>query len=283
MSNDDDLTMRVRRILAPNPGVYTGPGTNTYVVGDESGVVVIDPGPVIPVHADAIMTAIGDTPVTSVIVTHTHPDHAPLANPLAADLGVVALGHASGPGFVPDAMLSDGDSVRVGTRSMVVLHTPGHADDHLCFLLGTTLFTGDHIMGGSSVMVDDLRPYLASLRRLQDLEIDHIHPGHGPDIGEPQAVISWYLAHRLERERQIVRVLDQGPSTIDAIVETIYADVDSALFPAAARSVAAHLRKLAEDGLVAVEGDTWSVRVAKTDLDEQPPRDISGDSSIGAG
>lgn len=255
------MTWRVDRVLASNPGPYTGPGTNTYVVGDETGVIVLDPGPVDGAHADAIVATAGDRPVSAVVVTHTHPDHAPLANPLGRRLEVPVLGHRSGPAFEPDGMLADGDRVTAGGRILEVIHTPGHADDHLCFRSGDVLFTGDHIMGGSSVMVEDVGAYLASLRRVRDERLSRLYPGHGPEIDRPVEVIDWYVAHRLERERQIAGAVAAGASTIGEVVERVYVDVDSALHPIAARSVAAHLRKLAGDGALRVEGEGWDAPV----------------------
>lgn len=242
--------MRIDRVLAPNPGPFTGPGTNTWVVGDDTEAVVIDPGPRDQSHDDAIRRTIGDRRLTSVVVTHTHLDHAPLANPLARDLGVPALGHARGPEFDPDERLVDGSVVSVAGESLVVLHTPGHADDHLCFRLGRVLFTGDHIMGGSSVMVEDLTAYLRSLERLKDETLDRLYPGHGPEISEPGPVIDWYIAHRLQREQEILAAIEGGASSIDDVVEVVYAEVDSSLHPLAARSVVAHVRKLAAEGTV---------------------------------
>ena len=253
--------MKVERVLAPNPGLFTGPGTNTYVVGDDSGVVVIDPGPRDDGHLDAIVDTIGSRPVGAVLVTHTHLDHAPLANPLARDLGVPAVGYGPGPEFVPDQVLAEGDAVAAGATDLVAVHTPGHADDHMCFLAGEVLFTGDHIMGGSSVMVDDVARYMESLQRLQGMALAKLYPGHGPEMQEPQEVISWYIAHRREREVEILRAVRAGAGTIGAVVEAVYVDVDSSLHPMAARSVAAHLRKLRSEGAVDLAGDGWADRV----------------------
>ncbi len=250
--------MRVDRVLAPNPGPFTGPGTNTYVVGDDEVVAVIDPGPVDRSHEVAIVDAIGDRHVTAVVVTHTHEDHAPLANPLAMGLGVPALGYASGPAFEPDDVLVEGSAVVVGDIRLEVLHTPGHSDDHVCFKAGESLFTGDHIMGGSSVMVTDLGRYMASLERLQGMHFDRMYPGHGPEIEEPDEVVSWYLEHRRQREREILAAVRSGATSVGSVVETVYADVDSSLYPLATHSVVAHLRKLAEDGLVAFSGEDWN-------------------------
>ena len=253
--------MRIDRVLAPNPGPFTGPGTNTWVVGDDVEVVVLDPGPVEASHERSILDVVGDRSVTAVVVTHTHPDHAPLANPLARVLSVPALGHAPGPEFEPDDRLRDGDVVRVGGHALEVVHTPGHSDDHCCFRAGDVLFTGDHIKGGSSVMVDDMTAYLRSLERVADLSLRRLLPGHGEEIDRPSEVISWYLAHRRERERQIVAAVRDGAATIGAVVEQVYEDVDRALHPLAARSVAAHLRKLDAEGVVSLSGSGWDSRV----------------------
>ena len=254
--------LRIERVLAPNPGPYTGPGTNTWVVGDDRTVVVLDPGPVIRSHGGAILETVGDRTVSSVIVTHTHVDHAPLANPLSVDVDAPAIGYAPGPDFEPDLRVEDGSVVDVAGRELVVVHTPGHSHDHLCFRLGNALFTGDHIMGGSSVMVEDMGPYLASLDRIHHTGLDRLYPGHGDEMDEPDEVISWYLAHRLERERQIVAAIAGGADSIGAVVETVYADVDSALHPLAARSVVAHLRKLESEDRARRTGDDWAASVS---------------------
>ena len=257
--------LRIERVLAPNPGPYTGPGTNTWVVGDASSVIVIDPGPVISSHHAAILDAVGERSVSSVVVTHTHVDHAPLANPLARDVGSPAVGYAPGPDFHPDLTIGEGSTIDVAGQALVVVHTPGHSEDHVCFRLGNALFTGDHIMGGSSVMVEDMGPYLDSLRRIHHTGLERMYPGHGEEMDEPDAVISWYLAHRMERERQILEAIAGGATSVGEIVETVYADVDTALHPLAARSVVAHLRKLDTEGKVERAGDEWSDTVVIVD------------------
>lgn len=248
--------MKIERVLANNPGPFTGPGTNTWVLDDGEGeVVIIDPGPVDSKHVRAILEKVGRRDVAAVLVTHTHSDHAPLANPIARDMGVPAVGYSPGPQFEPDIRLLDGASFHVGTLRLQVIHTPGHSDDHLCFRAGNVVFTGDHIMGGSSVMVEAMGPYLDSLQKLKGTGIERLHPGHGDDMDNPDEVIDWYIAHRLQRHEQIFQAIGNGADTVGGIVEVVYADVDSALHPLAARSVQAHLTLLSEQGRIAWEGD----------------------------
>ncbi|MDX1468956.1 MAG: MBL fold metallo-hydrolase [Acidimicrobiia bacterium] len=248
--------MRIERILANNPGPFTGPGTNTWILDDGSNsAVVIDPGPVDTKHGRAIVDRIEGREVVGVLVTHTHVDHAPLANPLAADLGVAAIGHAPGPHFEPDMRLLDGASLDIGELRLEVIHTPGHADDHLCFRVGNVLFTGDHIMGGSSVMVERMGPYLRSLEKLRGTGLEKLYPGHGEEMVEPDDVIDWYLAHRRQRHEEIFDAIAGGTNSVDEIVEEVYAEVDPSLHPLAARSVTAHIALLREEGRIAFEGD----------------------------
>ena len=248
--------MKIDRILANNPGVFTGPGTNTWVLDDGHGeVVIIDPGPVDTRHAKAVMKAVGTRKVVSVLVTHTHLDHAPLANPLARDLDVPAVGYAPGPLFEPDERLLDGATLPVGQLNLKVVHTPGHADDHLCFRARDVLFTGDHILGGSSVMVESMGPYLKSLEKLRNTGLERLHPGHGPNMEEPDAVIDWYIAHRRQRHEQVLAAVLGGYSTAPEIVQAVYTDVDPSLYPLAEQSVLAHLILLNEEGRIALEGN----------------------------
>ena len=240
----------VLRLLAPNPGILTGPGTNTYVVVSEDECVVLDPGPIADSHRDAIRKALAGLQPRAVVVTHTHSDHAPLANPLAAELGIRSYGYVAGPGFDPDRILADGDRLRFGRTTMEVLHTPGHSADHLCFLVGDTLFTGDHIMGGSTVVVEEMTDYLRSLRRVGDLRPARLLPGHGHEIENAAEVVTEYLEHRMVREGQIVAAIRGGAPTVGAVVETVYSEVDPRLHPAAAVSVLAHVKKLAAEGEV---------------------------------
>ena len=246
----------ITRVLAPNPSLHTGPGTNTWLVSVGDDLVIVDPGPPIDSHAEAIVAAVAGRPVTGIVVTHTHSDHAPLANPLASDLGTEVLGFAPGPDFEPDRLLADGDTV----GGLVTVHTPGHTPDHVCFLADDILFTGDHIMGGSTVMMEDLATYLESLRRLETMTLRRLHPGHGPIMDDPAAVIEHYITHRLERERQIVDAIASGCGTLGEVVQLVYAEVDSSLHPLAVNSVGAHVRKLVDDGAVHLDktGDPWN-------------------------
>lgn len=248
--------MRIDRVLANNPGPFTGPGTNTWILDDGGGdVIIIDPGPVDTKHGRAIVDKVGSRVPVAVLVTHTHMDHAPLANPLARDLGVPAVGYAPGPRFDPDIRLLDGATFDVGGLQLEVIHTPGHSDDHLCFLAGDVLFTGDHMIGGSSVMVESMGPYLESLDKLRGRGLKRLYPGHGDEMGDPDQVIDWYVAHRRQRHNQILEAIGAGCRTVAEIVETVYADVEGSLHPLAARSVQAHVMLLSEEGRIAWEGD----------------------------
>lgn len=240
--------MSVRTILAPNPGIYTGPGTNTYVVESDGQALVLDPGPVIDSHWLEITATVAKLDPVAVVATHTHPDHAPLSNPLALDLGVPVYGHSPGPEFVPDIRLSDGDVVAVGSLELTAVHTPGHTPDHLCFRLGERLFTGDHIMGGSTVVIDDAAEYLDSLYRVRNLDVSRIDPGHGDPMDDPLAAIDEYIDHRKMREAQIVAAVVGGAATAGDIVDAVYEVVPPSLRPAATHQVIVQLRKLAADG-----------------------------------
>ena len=223
--------MRVERILAPNPGPFTGSGTNTYVIVSEGAALIIDPGPLDRSHEQALLTTLSDLQPEGILVTHSHEDHAPLANRLGAHLEVPVYGYAPGPGFKPDRRLADEDRVGWGSEEVQAVHTPGHSDDHLCFRVGRDLFTGDHIMGGSSVVVEDMGAYLNSLRRLQQMPLDRLYPGHGLVMDDPAGIVATYIEHRLEREQQILSVVETGANTVMEIVRAVYVDVDPALYP----------------------------------------------------
>lgn len=259
------LSPLVRRILAPNPGPMTGPGTNTYLVGIDE-VAVIDPGPDDDAHLDAIVGCGGDR-IRWIVCTHTHADHAPAAARLAARTGAEVLAQGSRDGLEVDASLADGDAVEATEFRLRAVHTPGHASNHLCYLLEQErlLFSGDHVMDGSTVVIappdGDMAAYLDSLQRLLDLRprLRAIAPGHGRLIEDPAAAIGAYLAHRAEREAQIVAGLAAAAGPVDSafLVAGIYEGLPDELVAWARLSVWAHLRKLAAEG-----------RATSTDLDD---------------
>lgn len=250
------LAVGVRRLIAPNPGMMTGPGTNTYLLGT-AAIAVIDPGPRIESHLQMLEEA-GN--IRWILVTHTHPDHSPGAARLAEMTGAVTIGLPTPDGphqdksFTPDQIPADGEILSGPDFALQILHTPGHASNHLCFLQTghRWLFTGDHIMNGSTVVIDppdgDMQEYLRSLKSLKEIEIDAIAPGHGDVFHNPYDVIDWIVAHRLERESKIVRALREFPGlTAHALVPHVYADVDKQLHGLAERSLLAHLVKLKKD------------------------------------
>jgi glyoxylase-like metal-dependent hydrolase (beta-lactamase superfamily II) len=251
----------------------TGPGTNTYLVGIDE-IAVIDPGPEDAAHLEAIAGCGGDR-IRWILLTHTHSDHSPGAAALKERTGAEVLAFDGGNdsvGHVPlavDRTLGDGDVIEATEYRLTALHTPGHASNHLCYLLNEErlLFSGDHIMQGSTVVIippdGDMAQYLASLERLKRLRprLRAIAPGHGHVIDDPLGTIDGYVAHRLEREQQVVDTLrSHGSADVSALVADIYADVPVELHSWARYSVWAHLRKLADDGVVRGEGldDVWS-------------------------
>lgn len=242
----------IERVLAPNPGPYTGPGTNTYVIESDGEVLVLDPGPIIAGHLAAIRVALtGLTPV-GVVVTHTHPDHAPAANGLGIELDVPVYGFAPGDGFAPTSRLEDGSKIAFGKREFIAVHTPGHTADHLCFRLQDCLFTGDHIMGGSTVIIEDAAAYMQSLEKVASLDPAHLYPGHGPELPEAREVIAEYIAHRIHREQQVLAALRQGAATIGDVVDVVYAGLDASLRHAAMMQVHTQLAKLRNEGRVSL-------------------------------
>jgi glyoxylase-like metal-dependent hydrolase (beta-lactamase superfamily II) len=267
------LSPLVRRVVADNPGLMTGPGTNTYLVGIDE-VAVIDPGPDTAKHVDAIVGAAMRERVRWVLLTHTHPDHWPAADKIRKRTGAVvgAFGKVPKSDDVSldlDLVLGDGDTVDGTEFRLEVLHTPGHAPNHLCFLLDEerVLFTGDHVLNGTTTVVNprrggDMAQYLASLDRLRRIKrVARICPGHGDVIDDPAAKFDEYVAHRKLRERQILGLLKKEPRTIKRIVDTLYTDTPDGLIEMAQRQVHAHLLKLRAEGRVEGSGakSTWKV------------------------
>jgi glyoxylase-like metal-dependent hydrolase (beta-lactamase superfamily II)/8-oxo-dGTP pyrophosphatase MutT (NUDIX family) len=253
----------VTRLIAPNPGLMTGPGTNTYIVGD----ALIDPGPAIDSHIERILQFKN---IRWVLCTHTHLDHSPAAAALKAATGAQVLGRPAPTGqdasFKPDFVLENGQRVDLGEISLRAIHTPGHASNHLCYLLEQTkmLFTGDHVMQGSTVVINppdgDMRAYLQSLERLLGEDIAIIAPGHGYLIGAPRKEIHRLIAHRMNRERKVVAALErlEHPS-VDEMLPLVYDDVPERIHRVAARSLTAHLEKLVADGAVRAESGRYTL------------------------
>jgi glyoxylase-like metal-dependent hydrolase (beta-lactamase superfamily II) len=266
------LSPLVRRILAPNPGVMTGPGTNTYLVGIDE-VAVIDPGVDDDAHLDAIIGCGGDR-IRWVLCTHTHPDHWPGAARLKERTGAEVLAFDSRDGLEVDRPIGEGITIEATEFRLAAVHTPGHASNHLCYLLQEErlLFSGDHIMQGSTVVIappdGDMAAYLTSLERLRTMRLRAIAPAHGHLIEDPKAIIDDYVHHRLEREQQVLDALAAGDSTIPAVVDRLYPDLIEELVVRARQSVHAHLRKLVADGLVTtddadLEDGLWSLAAGK--------------------
>lgn len=256
------LSPLVRRIVAPNPGPFTGPGTNTYLVGIDE-VAVIDPGPDDPAHIDAIVGASMRERVRWVLLTHFHPDHAPGTARLVRETGAEVLASTKKPkgsDVAVDRVIGDGDSIEGTEFRLEVLHTPGHAPDHLCFLLEEerVLFTGDTVLDGMYSVINparggDMDAYIATLERLERLRTTRLCPAHGDVIDDPKARIRDYIEHRRAREAQILRLVRKQPSRIADLVAQIYGDVDlpPQLVEAAGWQVHAHLLKLKRAGKVA--------------------------------
>ncbi|HET6963241.1 MAG TPA: MBL fold metallo-hydrolase [Acidimicrobiales bacterium] len=259
----------VVRLLAPNPGRMTGPGTNTYLVG-AGRLALVDPGPDDDVHLGRILELYGDR-IGWIVVTHSHIDHSPLSRRLSAATGAPVVGFGPPPapagpgptgidphdaGFAPGVLLADGERLHLGDAALEAVWTPGHASNHLCLELAGTglLFSGDHVMSGSTVVIappdGDMAIYLESLEKVRRRRPRRIAPGHGGMIEDPGSVLDGYLRHRVERELQVAQTLaSAGPDglTAEAIVEVLYRDVPKELHPVARYTVWAHLRKLQSD------------------------------------
>jgi glyoxylase-like metal-dependent hydrolase (beta-lactamase superfamily II) len=258
----------VWRIVAPNPSPLTGPGTNTYVIRND-GVVVIDPGPDDPLHLQRILEAAGGT-IERIVCTHSHPDHSPGAAPLSKLTGAPVLGRPAptvdyqDESYAPDVIVFDDDRIAAGSATLRVLHTPGHASNHVCLLLEheRLLFTGDHLMQGSTVVIlppdGSMKAYLDSLERLKTLAIDRIAPGHGHLMPDAHGEMTRVIAHRLKREAKLVAVLSRRrAAALDELLPEVYDDVPVSLHGWARHSLLAHALKLVDDGRVVLEGERY--------------------------
>ena len=279
----EQLELGAARLLARNPSPFTYFGTQTYLVGEDE-LVVIDPGPDLPEHVDAILAAIDGRDLAAIACTHTHRDHSPASRALQAATGAPIIGCAPlvlesiGPRadasfdkhYAPDKVLADGEAIEFdGGKRLIAVATPGHTSNHLCFAFGDALFTGDHVMGWSTTVVvppdGDMAAYMQSLDKLRQ-RCDRIYyPAHGPPVTKPAQLVRGMIGHRLQRERQILRLLESGPRDIPDIVANAYPGLDQRLVPAAGGSVLAHLVDLERRGLVeAAEGKTWTKRAASS-------------------
>jgi len=242
-------------VVAPNPGPYTGPGTNTWIVDAGAVVVVIDPGPDDDSHLAALNKRLAGRTVGVVLVTHSHPDHLPLAERFAAPHHASVRRHPA---------LRDGDVVRAGNLNLTALYTPGHSADHLCFSIGEdgAIFTGDLILGQGSSMVTypegDVAAYLRSLDKLAALRPRLLFPGHWDPVTDAMGKIEEYRRHRLEREAQVLAEVRRGPGSPAELTRRVYGELDEKLMVAAEMTLRAHLRKLVDDGVVSERGEVYA-------------------------
>ena len=270
----EELEPGIARLLARNPSAFTYTGTQSYVVGTEN-VAVIDPGPDLPAHIDALVAAIAGRSVAAIVCTHTHRDHSPAARPLAERTGAPIIGcaplalEAVGPradasfdgDYVPDRVLADGDALDISGEQLIAVATPGHTSNHLCLAWRDALFTGDHVMGWSTTVVvppdGDMAAYMASLDRLRQRDDRIYYPAHGAPVTNPQQYVRHLMGHRMHRERQILKLIAEQPRDIPGIVANAYPGLDPRLTAAAGGSVLAHLLDLERRSLVEQQGDAW--------------------------
>ena len=272
----EQLEPGIARVLAHNPSAFTYFGTQTYVLGTDE-VALIDPGPDLPEHLEALAAAIGGRPVAAIMCTHTHRDHSPAARPLATRTGAPIVGCAPlaletvGPradasfdgDYRPDRELADAEALEVDGKPVIAVATPGHTSNHLCFAYGDALFTGDHVMGWSTTVVvppdGDMAAYMASLSKLRQRGDRIYYPAHGPPVTNPEQYVRGMIGHRMQREKQILKLVGERPRDIPDIVANAYPELDQRLVPAAGGSVFAHLLDLEKRTLVEREGDLWTV------------------------
>ena len=271
----EQLERKIARVLAHNPSAFTYFGTQSYLVG-ESEVAVIDPGPELPEHIDALEQAIAGRRLKAIVCTHTHRDHSPASRLLAERTGAPIIGCGPlaledvGPradaafdgDYVPDEVLADGDVLEVDGAPLLAVATPGHTSNHLCFAYGDALLTGDHVMGWSTTVVvppdGDMADYMASLDKLRKREDRIYYPAHGPAVEKPQQYVRHLVGHRMQRERQILSLIEGQARDIPDIVANAYPGLDPRLINAAGGSVLAHLRDLQRRGLVQQDAGLWT-------------------------
>jgi glyoxylase-like metal-dependent hydrolase (beta-lactamase superfamily II) len=271
----EQLEPGIARVLAHNPSAFTYYGTQTYLIGTDE-VAVVDAGPDLPEHVDALTKAIGARKVAAIMCTHTHRDHSPASRPLAERTGAPIIGCAPlaletvGPradasfdgDYAPDHVLGDGDVLEVDGKAITAVATPGHTSNHLCFAYEGALLTGDHVMGWSTTVVvppdGDMAAYMASLEKLRQREDRVYYPAHGPAVTNPQQYVRHLMGHRMQREKQILRLVGEKPRDIPDIVANAYPGLDPRLVPAAGGSVLAHLVDLERRGLVERQDELWT-------------------------
>jgi glyoxylase-like metal-dependent hydrolase (beta-lactamase superfamily II) len=271
----DQVSPLIRRVIARNPGPFTFTGTGVYIVGSGE-VAVIDPGPDLAEHLDALLAALEGETVSHILVTHHHLDHSPLAAPLAKLTGATIYGRAAPMDhgeahvgleegadgrFRPDVELADGQTLSGPNWTLEAIATPGHTSNHVCFALKeeNALFSGDHIMGWSTTVITppdgDMGDYFASLEKIRARGFDTLWPTHGAPVRDVAPFVDGYIEHRRNREHQILDALAAGFTQIKAMVPTLYAAVDPRLHPAAAMSVLAHMQQLVREGRVMTSGE----------------------------
>ena len=265
----------ISRVLAHNPSAFTYYGTQTYILGTDE-VAVVDPGPDLPEHVDALEKAIAGRHVVAIMCTHTHRDHSPASRPLAQRTGAPIIGctplalESVGPradasfdgDYAPDRVLDDGEQLEVSRKAITAVATPGHTSNHLCFAYGEALLTGDHVMGWSTTVVvppdGDMAAYMTSLDKLRKREERVYYPAHGPAVTNPKQYVRHLLGHRMQREKQILKLVGEKPRPIPDIVSNAYPGLDPRLVIAAGGSVLAHLLDLERRGLVEQQQDLWT-------------------------
>ncbi len=275
----EQLEPLVVRVLASNASHYTYSGTQTYLVGAGEDRAIIDPGPAYDDHIDAIMAAAGDAKITAIMCTHTHRDHSPAAAPLAERTGAKIIGCAplvledDGPrldeafdhNYEPDRILEDRETVSGDGWTIEAVATPGHTSNHLCLALQESgaMFTGDHIMGWSTTVISppdgDMADYMASLQKIYEREDKVYYPAHGKAVSKPQQLVRGMMGHRRQRERQILKLLEEAPALVPDMVKKMYKGLDPRLHGAAGQSVLAHLIDLQNRNILTKTGNAWGM------------------------